>query len=768
MARLQAAAGPLASNPEGYVADPDFRLAEQQYDPAIPIADICEHPENYNRGEEGIIGRSLDTHGFYGAILVQRGTGRILAGNNRYRVARKKGAPSLPGFWLDVDDDQAREILAMDNKSSRESTFDNEALLGLLRAAQDSPRGLEGTGFEESEIDALVALLAGPGQQSEAERGPTLADRFLVAPFDVLDARSGWWQERKRHWVGLGLRSWEGRKAGLTYRLYEGKPARDPGRYNRKAAVERLLGHKLTTAEYTRKYDDKSMPPSSVFDPVLCELAYRWFSPAGGLVLDPFAGGSVRGLTAAVLGRAYRGYDLSDWQVAANREQAADWAERGLIGKGEVLAPFGPGDLTPVEPVGDMWVKRDDLFGIAGSGGGKVRSCWALATAAPKPEGLVTAGSRHSPQVNIVAGIARLLGIPCRVHVPAAAEQTPELLAAAAAGAEAVEWRPGHNSVIKARAAADAAERGWRLIPFGMECQEAIDQTASQVQGLPEGVKRIVVPVGSGMSLAGILAGLELAGLALPVLGVQVGASAAARLDKWSPGWQARAEIVKAELPYEHSAPQPEGWPALDPIYEAKCMPYLQPGDLLWCVGIRQTAAAPPAAAPEWVQQDATFAPLEPESADMVFTCPPYYDLEKYTDDPMDLSNMPTAQFDEVYSAILARFAAALKPDRFAVIVVGDARDKAGGLRDLRGVTIRAMEQAPGVRLVNGAILVTAVGSLPYTAGRLFTGTRTLGRTHQDVLVFCKGSRHEAAVACGPVDSALPSAPDPEGEEGLT
>jgi len=26
----------------------------------------------------------------------------------------------------------------------------------------------------------------------------------------------------------------------------------------------------------------------------------------------------------------------------------------------------------------------------------------------------------------------------------------------------------------------------------------------------------------------------------------------------------------------------------LDPIFEAKCLPFLQPGDLFWVVGIRQ------------------------------------------------------------------------------------------------------------------------------------------------------------------------------------
>ena len=62
-------------------------------------------------------------------------------------------------------------------------------------------------------------------------------------------------------------------------------------------------------------------PGTSIFDPVLCELIYRWFAPKAGVVLDPFAGGSVRGIVAARLGLTYVGIDLRAEQVAANREQ---------------------------------------------------------------------------------------------------------------------------------------------------------------------------------------------------------------------------------------------------------------------------------------------------------------------------------------------------------------------------------------------------------------------------------------------------------------
>src|SRR5690606_601202 len=60
---------------------------------------------------------------------------------------------------------------------------------------------------------------------------------------------------------------------------------------------------------------------TSIFDPVICEIAYRWFCPPNGIVLDPFAGGSVRGIVASRLGRRYVGIELRPEQVAANAAQ---------------------------------------------------------------------------------------------------------------------------------------------------------------------------------------------------------------------------------------------------------------------------------------------------------------------------------------------------------------------------------------------------------------------------------------------------------------
>jgi 1-aminocyclopropane-1-carboxylate deaminase/D-cysteine desulfhydrase-like pyridoxal-dependent ACC family enzyme len=251
---------------------------------------------------------------------------------------------------------------------------------------------------------------------------------------------------------------------------------------------------------------------------------------------------------------------------------------------------------TPTQYYPDyrLWAKREDLFGRAGIRGGKVRSCEGLIKAymaGGGRAGVVTAGARHSPQMQIVARLAAHYGLPCRCHT-ATGPYTPEMHDAAAHGAVVVQHRPGHNSVIIARARADANGRGWLEIPFGMESPAALQYTRNEARNLvPGDYKRIVIVLGSGMTAAGLLWGLRDAGWqALPVLGVQIGASPIKRLNKYAPPWwHAQMNVVVSPHPYKH--PIPNTWLCdavlLDPYYEAKCATFLRPGDLFWIVGIR-------------------------------------------------------------------------------------------------------------------------------------------------------------------------------------
>ncbi len=124
--------------------------------------------------------------------------------------------------------------------------------------------------------------------------------------------------------------------------------------------------------------------------------------------------------------------------------------------------------------------------------------------------------------------------------------------------------------------------------------------------------------------------------------------------------------------------------------------------------------------------------------ADLVFSCPPYADLEKYSDDPRDLSNMDYGKFKSVYFDIVRKSVECLKPDRFACFVVGDVRDSKGFYYNFVSDTIEAF-RAAGMELYNEMILVNTVGSLAVRVRRQFNSGRKVGKLHQNVLVFYKG-----------------------------
>ena len=166
-----------------------------------------------------------------------------------------------------------------------------------------------------------------------------LQGKFLMPPFSVLDTRQGYWQQRKKQWMSLGIQSEVGRgenllkfSEGVIFRkkrenslLFKSLSGSTPNYYTQKNETEAKLGHKISNIEFEDNYLEVSgriATGTSVFDPALCELMYKWFCPENGTILDPFAGGSVRGIVASMLGYDYHGIDLATEQLEANREQA--------------------------------------------------------------------------------------------------------------------------------------------------------------------------------------------------------------------------------------------------------------------------------------------------------------------------------------------------------------------------------------------------------------------------------------------------------------
>lgn len=250
--------------------------------------------------------------------------------------------------------------------------------------------------------------------------------------------------------------------------------------------------------------------------------------------------------------------------------------------------------LTPVEEHGGHLVKRDDLYSAFGAMGGKARSCQYLCERALESglTGLVTAGSKKSPQIQIVSFIANHYGVPFHAHCPQG-ELGQELEVAKSNGAEIIQHRAGYNNVIIKRARDDAEAMGYAEIPFGMECWEAVYQTALQVRSLLEPYKqgkfsRIIMPIGSGMSLSGVMWGMLYWGIDVPIVGVQVGGQYEKRLKTYATASGVSLSIEKSSYDYHKYYKNNQiGDLKLDPIYEAKCLDFIQEGDLLWVVGIR-------------------------------------------------------------------------------------------------------------------------------------------------------------------------------------
>lgn len=142
----------------------------------------------------------------------------------------------------------------------------------------------------------------------EIQEQKTLADKYLMAPTSVLNTRDSKWQQLKRKWFKLGIKSEIGRTSttGNT----------------RDMTMLAQRGYKSNT--WGAKSNQSGI---SIFDPVVCEIIYKWFCSNGGSILDPFAGGSVRGIVAHCLGFNYTGIELRQEQVDSNREQSLDILE---------------------------------------------------------------------------------------------------------------------------------------------------------------------------------------------------------------------------------------------------------------------------------------------------------------------------------------------------------------------------------------------------------------------------------------------------------
>ncbi len=183
------------------------------------------------------IAASIAEFGFTNPILIGEDE-VIIAGHGRLMAAKALGLTEVPVIVLNhLTESQRRALVIADNRIAENAGWDDALLRSELATLQEADFDLGLIGFDETELDEIMAGfegfgmdgadgtaashgLGGSGEDGDDDgkgepvaANATLAERFGIPPFSVFEARKGWWQDRKRAWLDLGIRSELGRGA---------------------------------------------------------------------------------------------------------------------------------------------------------------------------------------------------------------------------------------------------------------------------------------------------------------------------------------------------------------------------------------------------------------------------------------------------------------------------------------------------------------------------------------------------------------------------
>lgn len=255
----------------------------------IAIKDIKPFERNAKKHDETQVKnvmQSIKEFGFAQPLVVDKDNVLII-GHCRLIASKRLKLDKVPCLRMeDLTQEQVDKLRLLDNKLN-ESEWDFELL------ADDIPT----LDFSNYEID--WNLPADTSEEEPAEvGGVSLAERFIIPPFDIFDARKGEWNARKRAWKALIGDNGQARADAKAY------------------TTEHLGGE---------KYGRKSQMGTSILDPVLSEIVCTWFTPnKGSKCFDCFAGDTVFGYVSSYLGHEFTGIELRQEQADFNNEQTKD------------------------------------------------------------------------------------------------------------------------------------------------------------------------------------------------------------------------------------------------------------------------------------------------------------------------------------------------------------------------------------------------------------------------------------------------------------
>lgn len=232
------------------------------------------------------IANSIKRFGWQQPIVVDS-ENVVVIGHGRLAAALELQLDSVPVVVADnLSEEESNALRLADNKTN-ESPWDFGKLEEELAALAIEGIDMTQFGFDDLAGDAGdYTLKYGDGKDNKNN----LAARYNVPPFSVLDARQGYWKEKKDAWLQI---------TGDLSETRDGEFGKFSG----------ATGSNLT---------DTINGGTSNFDPVLAETMYKWFCPEGGRILDPFGGEQTKGVVAGELGYQYTGCEIRQEQVDLN------------------------------------------------------------------------------------------------------------------------------------------------------------------------------------------------------------------------------------------------------------------------------------------------------------------------------------------------------------------------------------------------------------------------------------------------------------------
>ena len=198
----------------------------------VPLATLVADPDNARSHPQknlDAIKGSLAKFKQVEPLVVNKRTGLVIGGNGRLAAMRDLGWTEADVTEVDLDNTQAAALAIALNRTAETAEWEMEQLGTTLQALREDGFDLADIGFD---LDDMADMIGG---QSSGEDSIKLADRFGAPPFSILDSRQGYWQERKRAWLSLGIKSEIGRGGGQQVASLKSQERLDAFRQTRKS-----------------------------------------------------------------------------------------------------------------------------------------------------------------------------------------------------------------------------------------------------------------------------------------------------------------------------------------------------------------------------------------------------------------------------------------------------------------------------------------------------------------------------------------------------